>query len=112
MKKKPPMKMAGISPRAGVLQNLKEEAIALGIPEEDVIHETRQAEIKKAIKRFTDERDYHQILDTLKSTYIEYSGKLDKAPNPHLIEYPSDTLLKAEIRKLKTLAKKKNIDLD
>jgi hypothetical protein len=116
MKKKPGISAPGISPRTGVrieaLNSLKEEAIRLGVPEDEVIHETRQAEIKKSIKRFTEQRDWNNHLSSLKNTYIEYSGKLSKPTNPHLIEYPSDTLLKAEIKKLRAVAKKQNVDLD
>ena len=115
-KSKPATKMAGISPRTGVrleaLNSLRQEAISLGIPEDEVIHETRQAEIKKTIKRFTDQRDWNNHLGTLKNTYLEYSTKLSKPTNPHLLEYPSDVLLKAEIKKLRAVAKKQNIDLD
>jgi hypothetical protein len=102
----------GISPRASQLKNLKDEAISLGIPDEDVIHETRQDVVKKLINRHKVEQKRNDELRSLVKYYVELSGRLNEPTNSYLLDSPSSQLLKSAIKKLQTTAKKNNINID
>jgi hypothetical protein len=104
--------VGGISPRANQLQILKNEAISLGIPEEDVITETRQDAVKKLISRFKAEQKKNDEIQALVKYYTELSSKLNEPINTYLLDSPSSTLLKSAIKKLQSLAKKQNINID
>lgn len=105
-------KPRGVSPRFNNLQMLKEEAIKLGIPEEDVALETRQDAVKKLITRHKAEERKQDEIKALVAYYTEISSKLSEPINTYLLDSPSPTLLKSAIKKLKTTAKKRNIDID
>lgn len=105
-------KPRGVSPRFNNLQMLKEEAIKLGIPEEDVALETRQDAVKKLITRHKAEERKQDEIKALVAYYTEISSKLSEPINTYLLDSPSPTLLKSAIKKLKTTAKKRNIDIN
>lgn len=105
-------KKSGISPRASQLQVLKNEAISLGIPEEDIAQETRQDAVKRLISRHKAEQKKNDEIQALVKYYTELSGRLNEPINTYLLDSPSSTLLKSAIKKLQATAKKQNIHID